>query len=112
MRSAVVIGGGLAGLTAALDCADAGMSVTLLESTPRLGGATFSFPRGDIDADNGQHVFLRCCTAYLGLLRRLGVADRVHLQPRLDVPVRSARTFASKPEVNRLAATGFESITA
>lgn len=92
MRSAAVIGGGLAGVTAALDLADAGMSVTLLEATPRLGGATFSFTRGDVEADNGQHVFLRCCTAYLGLLQRLGVADQVHLQPRLDVPVRSAAT--------------------
>jgi squalene-associated FAD-dependent desaturase len=90
-RSVVVVGGGLAGLTAALDCADAGLEVTLLEARPRLGGLTFSFRHGDLDADNGQHVFLRCCTAYLGLLDRLGVADRVALQDRLDVPVRSAR---------------------
>lgn len=102
MRSAVVIGGGLAGLTAALDCADAGMSVTLLESSSRLGGATFSFRRGEVDADNGQHVFLRCCTAYLGLLRRLGVADQVHLQSRLDVPVRSATSGRTR----RLRRTG------
>ncbi|MGH3779384.1 MAG: hydroxysqualene dehydroxylase HpnE, partial [Pseudonocardiaceae bacterium] len=37
--------------------------------------------------DNGQHVFLRCCTSYQALLRRLGVADRVELQPRLAIPV-------------------------
>ncbi|GAA5194768.1 hydroxysqualene dehydroxylase HpnE [Rugosimonospora acidiphila] len=39
--------------------------------------------------DNGQHVFLRCCTSYRALLDRLGVADKVRLQPRLDIPVRS-----------------------
>ena len=37
--------------------------------------------------DNGQHVFLRCCTAYRALLARLGSAHHVHLQPRLDIPV-------------------------
>jgi hydroxysqualene dehydroxylase len=83
-----VVGGGLAGITAALACADAGCEVTLLEGRPRLGGLTASFPRGDLQVDTGQHVFLRCCTAYLGLLDRLGMRDRVHLQPRLDIPVR------------------------
>ncbi|MDQ7905765.1 hydroxysqualene dehydroxylase HpnE [Phytohabitans sp. ZYX-F-186] len=82
-----VVGGGLAGITAALRCADAGRQVTLFESTPRLGGLTYSFRRGDLDVDNGQHVFLRCCTAYQALLDRLGVADRVTLQPRLDIAV-------------------------
>jgi len=83
-----VAGGGLAGITAALDCADAGAEVTLYESTGKLGGLTHSFRRGDLDVDNGQHVFLRCCTAYLGLLHRLGVADQVRLQSRLDIGVR------------------------
>jgi squalene-associated FAD-dependent desaturase len=86
----VVVGGGLAGITAALRCADAGYPVTLIESRPYLGGLTYSFRRGDLDVDNGQHVFLRCCTSYLALLNRLGVADRVTLQPRLSIPVRSA----------------------
>lgn len=84
-----VVGGGLAGITAALRCADAGRAVTLFEATPRLGGMTYSFRRGELDIDNGQHVFLRCCTAYRALLHRLGVADLVTLQPRLNIPVGS-----------------------
>jgi squalene-associated FAD-dependent desaturase len=32
-------------------------------------------------------VFLRCCSEYRGLLRRLGVEDRVRLQEQLDVTV-------------------------
>lgn len=83
----VVVGGGLAGISAALAAADAGAEVTLLEGRPRLGGATFSFRRDGLDMDNGQHVFLRCCTAYRSLLDRLGVSDLVELQPRLSVPV-------------------------
>jgi uncharacterized protein with NAD-binding domain and iron-sulfur cluster len=38
-----VVGGGLAGIAAALECAQAGASVTLYEARPRLGGETFSF---------------------------------------------------------------------
>jgi hydroxysqualene dehydroxylase len=83
----VVVGGGLAGITAALRLADAGRSVVLLEGRPRLGGAAFSFKRGDLSIDNGQHVFLRCCDAYRWLLRRLDAEADVRLQPRLNIPV-------------------------
>ncbi|XVQ81849.1 hydroxysqualene dehydroxylase HpnE [Microbispora siamensis] len=82
-----VVGGGLAGITAALALAEAGWPVTLYEARPRLGGATHSFARGGLTADNGQHVFLRCCTAYRGLLDRLGGTGRVRLQERFDVCV-------------------------
>jgi hydroxysqualene dehydroxylase len=82
-----VVGGGLAGITAALDLADAGRPVTLLESRPWLGGLASSFRRGELTVDTGQHVFLRCCTAYRGLVARLGMADRLALPGRLDVPV-------------------------
>ena len=83
----VVVGGGLAGITAALRLADAGREVTLLEAKPKLGGLTHSFRRGDLDVDNGQHVFMRCCTSYRALLDRLGSTTHTLLQDRLDVPV-------------------------
>jgi squalene-associated FAD-dependent desaturase len=85
----VVLGGGLAGITAALDCAAAGASVTLLEVRRRLGGAAYSVERGGLTMDNGQHVFLRCCTAYRALLQRLGSERHVSIQPRLEIPVLS-----------------------
>ena len=57
MSSVAVVGGGLAGITAALDCADAGAEVTLLEGRPRLGGATFSFERdGHLDGQRPARV--------------------------------------------------------
>lgn len=87
MTSVVVVGGGLAGITAALTAADAGATVTLLESRPRLGGATSSFRRNGLWIDNGQHVFLRCCTRYLALLERIGSRGGVTMQNRLDIPV-------------------------
>lgn len=87
---AVVVGGGLAGVTAALALADAGVRVTLLEGRPRLGGLAFSFQRGTLTVDNGQHVYLRCCTAYRWFLDRIDAAPLAPLQPRLDVPVLDA----------------------
>ncbi|HEV7658170.1 MAG TPA: hydroxysqualene dehydroxylase HpnE [Mycobacteriales bacterium] len=82
-----VVGGGLAGITAALDLAAAGRDVVLLESRPWLGGLASSFGRGELTVDTGQHVFLRCCTAYREFLDRLGVTGLTTLQPRLDIPV-------------------------
>jgi squalene-associated FAD-dependent desaturase len=82
-----IVGGGLAGLAAAVACADAGARVSLFESRVRLGGATWSTQHRGLEIDNGQHVFLRCCTAYRAFLARIGAADRVTLQPRLAIPV-------------------------
>jgi protoporphyrinogen oxidase len=83
----VVIGGGLAGITAAIALAKAKHEVTVLEAKPRLGGATMSFSRDGLVIDTGQHVFLRCCTAYRGLLDRLGMTAQAPLQPRFDMTV-------------------------
>ena len=83
----VVVGGGLAGITAALDCARSGAEVTLLEARGRLGGAAYSFVRDELTVDNGQHVFLRCCDAYRTLLEQLEATDLVTLQPRLELAV-------------------------
>ncbi|HEY6313074.1 MAG TPA: FAD-dependent oxidoreductase [Streptosporangiaceae bacterium] len=82
-----VIGGGLAGITAAIALAEAGAAVTLLEARPRLGGATCSFTRDGLTVDTGQHVFLGCCTAYRGLLDKLGMTAHAPLQDRFDVTV-------------------------
>lgn len=87
--TALVLGGGLAGISAACALGDAGFQVTLLERRGFLGGRAFSFPDAESgwDVDNGQHVFLGCCTAYVGLLRRLGVLDQTSLQDHLSIPI-------------------------
>lgn len=86
-RSVTVVGGGLAGIAAALRCASEGAVVTLLESRGRLGGAAYSFERDGLRMDNGQHVFLRCCVAYRALLREIEAENLVTLQPRLRITV-------------------------
>ena len=85
-----VVGGGLAGLTAALDLVDAGVEVTLYEARPTLGGAVQTLPArsGDPEPppDNGQHIALGCFTEYLRLLDRIGEGGSV-LRTRLALPV-------------------------
>ncbi|WP_326686670.1 MULTISPECIES: hydroxysqualene dehydroxylase HpnE [unclassified Streptomyces] len=106
-RRAVVLGGGLAGTTAALRLAEAGVETTLVETRPRLGGLAFSFRRdsaaGELTVDNGQHVYLRCCTAYSWLLDRVGGAGLAPLQERLDVPVLDVG--GARPRLGRLRRT-------
>ena len=82
---AVVVGGGLAGLAAALDLVDAGHDVTLLEARPTLGGAVQTLPEREGDPspppDNGQHIALGCCTEYLRFLDRIGSREGVERVP-------------------------------
>jgi squalene-associated FAD-dependent desaturase len=84
MRAAVV-GGGLAGLAAALELADAGHEVTLFEARPTLGGKVQTLPARDGDPepppDNGQHIALGCFTEYLGFLDRIGSGGSVSRLP-------------------------------
>ena len=101
-----VIGGGLAGITAAIALAEAGAAVTLLEARPRLGGATCSFARDGLTVDTGQHIYLGCCTAYRGLLDKLGMTAHAPIQGRFDVTVlapgsRSAGSAGTTPPTPR-----------
>jgi hydroxysqualene dehydroxylase len=96
-----VVGGGLAGLAAALDLADAGQEVTVLEARPTLGGAVQTLPERDGDPepppDNGQHIALGCFTEYLGFLERIGEGGSF-LRTRLALPVVDERGAVSAIE--------------
>ena len=81
--SVVVIGGGLAGLSAAVALGAAGQPVTLLESRPHLGGRATSYQLNAAEEqhatiDNCQHVLLRCCTNLVDFYNRLGVRHNIH----------------------------------
>jgi len=83
MPTAIVIGGGLAGLAAASALGSAGFQVDLYEARGFLGGRATSYPiAGDSGAqeiiDNCQHILLRCCVNLMDFYKRLGVADRIH----------------------------------
>ncbi|HET6874461.1 MAG TPA: hydroxysqualene dehydroxylase HpnE, partial [Acidimicrobiales bacterium] len=99
-RRVVVAGAGLAGISAALECARLGARVTLLERRSRLGGLTWSFAHGDLTFDNGQHVYLACCDQYQRFLTEIGAAGDVVAPRPLDIPV--VAPGRSGPVVGRL----------
>jgi squalene-associated FAD-dependent desaturase len=83
MPSAIIIGGGLAGLAAAVALGSEGFHVEVFEARPFLGGRATSFPLAPAEEsseliDNCQHVLLRCCVNLLDFYQRLGVSDLIH----------------------------------
>lgn len=97
-----VVGGGLAGLSAALELLDAGVDVTLYEARPTLGGAVQTLPEREGDPepppDNGQHIALGCFAEYLRFLDRVGEGGS-YVRRRLALPViaEDGRTSAITP---------------
>jgi len=85
---AIVIGGGFAGLTAAVELTGRGARVLLLEARPNLGGRATAFtdPQTGERVDNGQHVLLGCYHETFAFLRTIGADSHVRLQSTLDVP--------------------------
>jgi squalene-associated FAD-dependent desaturase len=97
-----VVGGGLAGLSAALELVDAGQEVVLHESRPTLGGAVQTLPERAGDPppppDNGQHIALGCFEAYRRFVRRIGKEGALRREPlRLPVLDEAGRTSTIGP---------------
>jgi len=77
-NDAIVIGGGVAGLAAAVALAGAGAKVTLFERRPYIGGRAYSYEHPAIEETiDSQHVVLGCCTNILDLCRQAGMADAI-----------------------------------
>ena len=74
-RRILVLGGGLAGMAAALRVVRAGETPVLLEARPKLGGRATSFvdPRSGEVLDNCQHVVMGCCTNVIEFYEAIGV---------------------------------------
>lgn len=78
-RTVHVIGGGLAGLSAATILAERGVSVILSEAAAQAGGRCRSYvdPQLDMMIDNGNHLVLTGNRAVMAYLKRLGTQDRL-----------------------------------
>jgi squalene-associated FAD-dependent desaturase len=67
----IIIGGGLAGLSAAVALSSTPLNVTLLERKPYVGGRAYSYPHPALDeVIDSQHVLLGCCTNLIDLCER------------------------------------------
>jgi zeta-carotene desaturase len=75
-----VIGGGVAGMSAACALAEAGYRVQLVERRGYLGGRASSYLHPGVNEviDNCQHVLFGCCTNLIGFYRRIGALDKIH----------------------------------
>src|SRR6516225_5760860 len=86
-KSAVVIGAGFAGLSAAVGLVERGVRVIVLEGKPALGGRAYSFTDPDTGdfVDNGQHVLMGCYGQTLDFLRKIGSGDHLVFQKDLEI---------------------------
>lgn len=78
--SVAVIGGGVAGMSAACCLAEAGYCVQVIERRGYLGGRASSYLHPGVNEviDNCQHVVFGCCTNIVGFYKRIGVEDKIH----------------------------------
>ena len=95
-----IVGGGLAGLAAAVALAPRGFAVTVLESRPRLGGRASSFadPTTGQLIDACQHVSMGCCTNFHHFCDTVGVGHLLEPQPTLYFQTPDARVSVFKSD--------------
>jgi len=79
-QSVAVIGGGVAGMSAACSLSEAGFAVQLIERRGYLGGRASSYLHPGVNEviDNCQHALIGAYTNLLGFYRRIGVAEKIH----------------------------------
>jgi squalene-associated FAD-dependent desaturase len=95
-KSVVIIGGGVAGIAAAVALSEAGFRVQLFEKRPLLGGRASSFLDKATGAriDECQHGTMRCCTNLADLLTRLGVHDQIQYFDAIEFLDRNGKRSA------------------
>ncbi len=84
----LIIGGGLSGLSTAVNLAGSGHNITLIESSPKLGGKAYSFysPKLQAEVDNGQHLMLGCYTETIKYLNKIKSLEQVEIIDGIQIP--------------------------
>ncbi len=99
IHDVAVVGGGLAGLSAACALASSGYHIRLIERRPYVGGRASSYEHpgtGEV-VDNCQHVLLGCCTNLIGFYNQLGVADQIRWFDRITFMEPGGRQSLLRP---------------
>lgn len=101
-----VLGGGVAGIVAALGLRDRGRDVVLFESRRWLGGRAFSSPDRElgVELDNGPHAMLGCYRAMRRLLQRIGAEAAFQQDERLSMAYRRVGGAVDQLRLSRLPA--------
>jgi protoporphyrinogen/coproporphyrinogen III oxidase len=76
-RSVAIVGGGIAGLSAAFLLRDAGLTVTVLEGSPRIGGKLAVSEVGGVAVDAGAEALLARRPEGVGLITDLGLSGEL-----------------------------------
>ena len=87
MYDYIVIGGGFAGLSAAVHLSSMGKSVQVLEAANKTGGRAYSIKDKSTGTiiDNGQHIMMGCYNETLLFLRMIGAENNLIIQDKLAV---------------------------
>jgi squalene-associated FAD-dependent desaturase len=88
-----VLGGGWAGMAAALELSAAGVAVDVFEAARQLGGRARRVTIDGVDLDNGQHILLGAYSDSLALIRKAG-GDPAKLLLRLPLELVFPGEFA------------------
>jgi len=85
MKTIIIIGGGLSGLTAAYLLSKKGFRVIIIEKKKHLGGRAYSFKDKitNLYFDNGQHILMGCYKYTLKLLEEIGSHKYLKIQNNL-----------------------------
>jgi len=90
LKRLTIVGGGWAGLAAAVRAAQLGWQVKLLEAAPVLGGRARRIHHQGLTLDNGPHLLIGAYTHTLALMRQLGL-DTERLLWRMPLNLRNAQ---------------------
>jgi len=87
MKKTLIIGGGLAGLSAAVHLLENGHQVDIYETTKQLGGRakSFYYPAQNQLVDNGQHLLMGCYDYTIDFLKKIDALDNFNFQKQLQV---------------------------
>ncbi len=87
MENCLIIGGGFAGLSSAVNLSEKAIKITLIESSPKLGGRAYSiFNSIQNDFyDNGQHILLGCYEYTLKFLSKINALESIEFPKNLNI---------------------------